>query len=59
MVALTAVDLALVGDHAEFAEFGLNAGFAGADDVALVAEAVADEFGDGEDAEAVFGAERD
>ena len=58
-VAFAAVDLGLVGDHAEFAIAGVDAGFAGADDVALVAEAVADEFGDGEDAQAVLAAERD
>ena len=58
-VAFAAVDLALVGDHAEFAVAGLDAGFAGADDVALMAQAVADELGDGEDPEAVLGAERD
>ncbi len=57
-VAFAAVDLALVGDHAEFAVFGLNAGFAGPDDVALVAEAVANELGNGEDAQTMFGAER-
>ena len=49
-VALAAVDLALVGDHAELAILGLNAGFAGADDVALVAQAVADELRNGEHA---------
>jgi len=58
-VALAAVNLALVGDHAELAVLGLNAGFAGADNVALVAEAVADEFGDGKNAQAVLGTERD
>ena len=46
-VAFAALDLALVGDHAEFAVTSLNAGLAGADDGALVAEAVADELGDG------------
>ena len=58
-VAFAAVDLAFVGDHAELAVFRLNAGFAGADDVALVAQAVADEFGDSENAQIVLGAERD
>ena len=58
-MAFAALDLALVGDHAEFAVTSLNAGLAGADDGALVAEAVADELGDGEDAEAVLAAEGD
>ena len=58
-VAFAALDLAFVGDHAEFAVAGLDAGLAGANDGALVAEAVADELGDGEDAEAVLAAERD
>ena len=57
-VAFAAVDLAFVSDHAEFAVLGLDAGFACADNVALMAEAVADKFGDGEDAEVVLGAER-
>ena len=58
-VALAALDLAFVGDHAEFAVAGLDAGLAGAEDVALIAEAVADELGDGENAEAVLLAEGD
>ncbi len=58
-VAFAAVDFTLVGDHAELAEFCLDGGFAGADDVALVAEAVADELGDGEDLHAVLLAEGD
>jgi hypothetical protein len=58
-VAFAAVDFRLVGDHAEFTVAGLDAGFAGADDVALVAQAIADEFGDGKNLEAVLGAERD
>ena len=58
-VALAAVDLALVGDHAEFAVLRLEAGFAGANDVALVAQAVANKFGHGENAEPVLSAERD
>ena len=58
-VAFAAVDFALVGDHAELAVAGLDAGLAGADDVALVAQAVADELGDGEDLEAVLAAEGD
>ena len=53
-VAFAAVDLALVGDHAELAVLGLNGGFAGTDDVALVAKAVADQFRDGEDSQAVL-----
>jgi len=56
-VAFAAVDFAFVGDHAELAVAGLDSGLAGADDVALVAEAVADELGDGEDLEAVLAAE--
>ena len=58
-MTFAAVDLAFVGDHTEFAIFSLNARFSGADDVALVAQAVADELGDGEDAETVLGTERD
>ena len=58
-VALATLDLAFVGDHAELAVAGLDAGFAGADDVALVAQAVADELGDGDHFEAVLPAERD
>jgi len=58
-VALSAVDFRLVGDHAEFAVASLDAGFARAHDIALMAEAVTDELGDGEDAEAVLLAERD
>ena len=58
-VALAAVDFAFVSDHAELAVAGLDAGLAGADDVALVAQAVADELGNGEDLEAVFAAEGD
>ena len=46
-VALAAVYFAFVGDHAELAVASLDAGLTGADDVALVAQAVADEFGDG------------
>ena len=57
-VAFAAVDLALVGDHAELAVAGLDAGFAGADDVALVAQAVADELGDGENLEPVLAGRR-
>jgi len=34
----------------------LDAGLAGADDIALVAKAIADEFGDGEHPEAVLAA---
>ena len=58
-VAFAAVHFALVGDHAELAVAGLDAGLAGADDVALVAQAVADELGDGENLEAVLAAEGD
>ena len=57
-VAFAAVDFALVGDHAEFAVGGLDAGLTGAHDVALVAQAVADQLGDGKDAQFVFAAER-
>ena len=39
-MALAAIDLAFVGDHAELAVAGLDARLASADDVALVAEAV-------------------
>ena len=58
-VAFATLDLALVGDHAELAVAGLDAGFAGADDVALVAETVTNELGDGDHAEAVLAAKRD
>src|SRR5208337_2365994 len=58
-VALAAVDFAFVGDHSELAVAGLDAGLAGADDVALVAEAVTDELGDGEDFEAMFATKGD
>src|SRR5208283_2692108 len=58
-VALAAVDLAFVSDHAEFAVAGLDAALAGANDVALVAQAVANELGDGEHLEAVLAAEGD
>jgi len=57
-MTFAAVDLAFVGDHTEFAILSLNARFSSADDVALVAQAVADELGDGEDTETVLGAER-
>ena len=58
-MAFAAVDLALISDHAEFAVFGLKAGFPGANDVALMAQAVANKFGHGENAELVLSAERD
>lgn len=58
-VAFAALDLALVGDHAEFAVAGLHAGLTGANDIALVAEAIANELGDGEDAEAMLATEGD
>src|SRR5208337_3408368 len=58
-VALAAVDFAFVGDHSELAVAGLDAGLAGAYDVALVAEAVTDELGDGEDFEAMFATKGD
>ena len=57
-VALAAVHFALVGDHAEFAMACLDAALAGADDIALVAQAVADQLGDGENLQTVFLAER-
>ncbi len=58
-VAFTTLHFALVGNHAELAVARLDAGLAGADDVALVAQAVADQLGDGEDSEAVFAAKGD
>ncbi len=53
-MAFAAVDFALVGDHAELAVAGLDAALAGADDVALVAQPVADQLGNGQDEEAVL-----
>src|SRR5277367_4181244 len=58
-VALAAGDFALVGDHAELAVARLDGALSGADDVALVAQAVTDKLGDGEDEQAVFAAEGD
>jgi hypothetical protein len=58
-VAFAALNLALVGDHAKFAVAGLDAGFAGAKDVAFVAEPVADKLGDSDHAQAMLVAEGD
>ncbi len=58
-MALTAIDLAFVGDHAELAVSSLDAAFTCADDVALMAQAVADEFRYGEHQQAVLFAEWD
>ena len=56
-VAFAAVDFALVGDDAEVAVGRGQYAFGDAEDVALVLQAVADEFGYGEHLEAVLGAE--
>src|ERR1035437_9971940 len=56
-VALAAVHLALVGDHAEFAVAGLDAALAGAHNVALVAQPVADQLSDSKNPQPVFLAE--
>src|SRR5215469_14657039 len=58
-VALAPVHLRLVGDHAKLAVACLDAALARANDIALVAKAVADEFGDREDAQSMLLAKRD
>ena len=58
-MALASVHFALVGDHAELAVAGLDPGFAGAHDVALVAQAVANQLRHGEHLQAMLPAERD
>jgi len=58
-VALAAVDFALVGDHAEVTVGRRHFALGDADNVALVLQAVADEFGDGEHLHAMLGAELD
>src|SRR5205814_3720646 len=58
-VALSAIDLALIGDHAELAVAGLDAGFSGADDVALMAQAVPDQLRHGQHLEPILPAELD
>ena len=54
-VAFAAVHFALVSDHAELAIARLDAALAGADNVALVAQPVADQLGHGENQQLMSG----
>ena len=45
-MAFASIDFALVSDHSELAVTGLNESFASSDNIALVAQAVADQFRD-------------
>ena len=58
-VAFSAIHFALVGDHAEGTVTGVDHAFAGAGDVTLILQAIADQFGDGEHLKAVLVAELD
>ncbi len=57
-VALAAIHLALVGDHAKLAVARLDAALAGAHNIALVAQPVADQLRHGQNRQPVFLAKR-